>query len=196
MKPQVRMRMSGEVLDVGTMPPGSTISQLQERIFLKLRHEREVDVLETSSVNILTESGSQLLAAQSIDFGQSYLIQLETQDWQDQLNLLCEQDDSQELRDLKGALIAFSACFVEDSPDETVGSTAEFGDAVRSIYKLVTRRAGEPGTRSAKGAGERVSILCRGLFKLIEGTQDECSRTGQLLLERIQEEYGHLLEED
>ncbi|CAE7525902.1 unnamed protein product [Symbiodinium sp. CCMP2456] len=196
MEPHVRLRMSGEVLDVGTMPPGSTISQLQERVFLLLRDEREMGILETSSVCVLTESGSQLLAAQSIDFEQSYLIQLDTQDWQDQLNSLCDQHDSLELRNLKSALIAFSACVVEDSPDETVGSTAEFGDAVRSIYKLVTQRAGEPGTRSAKGAGDRVSILCRGLLKLIQGTQDESPKTGQILLEHIQEEYGHLLEED
>ena len=196
MQPQVRLRMSGEVLDVGTMPPGSTISQLQERIFRQLRNKREMGISETSQVCVLTESGSQLLAAQSIDFEQSYLIQVDTQDCQLQLNTLCDHHDSLELLDLRRSLINFSDCELEGSPDGTVGSTAEFGDAVRSIYKLVTQRAGEPGTRSSKGAGDRVSILCRGLLKLIEGTQHESPQTGQILLERIQEEYGHLLEED
>ena len=113
-------------------------SQRQGRVFEELRYGRGMDdVREASSVRVLTGSGLQLLAARGSDFEERYFIYVEALDWQDMLNDLNNVPEAKELKD---ALIEFSKQTVRDSPAETVGGTAEFGDAVRSIYKLFTER--------------------------------------------------------
>ncbi|CAE7750569.1 unnamed protein product [Symbiodinium pilosum] len=171
------------------MEPGSTISQLQERVFEVLRYQRGWPVIGASSVRVLTDSGLQLLAAQSLDFAQEYAIQVETLDWQDMLDAL---NDVPEVAPLRHELIELSQELVEDSPDLTAGSTVEFGDAVRSIYKLVNRMRGPQPTRGDTDVNDRLAKLCSGILNLV----CESPRNGRLLLERIEQEYGYLLEDD